>query len=56
MPATQQGWDRRMMIGTTRTEIDNIAALIELLDPKAAESVELAASHDLENLRAKYRG
>lgn len=51
VPETQPTWDRQMILETARAEIDNVAQLIELLEPRPGEFVELAATQAEEDIR-----
>jgi hypothetical protein len=51
VPVTQPGWDRQLLLETARAEIDNISALIALLEPAAGEYIELAATTEEEDIR-----
>lgn len=49
--STAPSWDRQMILDTARAEIDNTAALIELLQPAAGECLDLAAAPGEEDIR-----
>ena len=48
---TQSNWDRQLMINTARSEIDNMAVLIKILESNSGAILDLAPTKEQESIR-----